>query len=677
MRTWLLVAALALLPALGWSAGFSIQNPAIRNPIGVGTVPVSSYRNGLVTTPAPIDATADLSMTGNIRDGKHFRGNVPYRSTSDIGLDPGSSSLNSYRSTPSLSSFLRDTAGPEDFARRSSAGYGARPYYSPADAVARTVPGGTDVLAPQGAGVSFTTRRQGGLSAPTNLFALESARGQDGWPEQEPTTTAAGFQRFQTQHGLLNESLSTSDGTFIRGMPTGLEEVERLTPGENAGVRRQDDRLMLERLREQSRQPVLDLRQDSGIDHRSVPMGNEKYRSEPGGSISSDASLRDAVAARYRLSPMETFAPSTDSTPGQESVRQGSHELRTTPALTLGKHDDFVTLQSGGGWGAPGYAPPSQETGGARPAYGAEQDDVLGRIRKQLDDLSRSVESRLQAKPGEAHNAGTVAPRQRTHVTPSEAQPPGLNLGEAGGIERPDSSYLLKAYEPRVGTEMLTPATAGSALGRPDHSGQDRFESPTTASLEAAQNIRSLPDGIGELSRSEISAEAKRIMGRHESPDSFAGDKFSQHLRAAEDHLRAGEYYKAADSFALASVYRPNDPRALTGRSHALFAAGEYISSALFLSRALAIRPEYVTVKVDFVTLLGGPNRLAGRIADVEQWFSQSGSGRLQLLLGYIYYQTGRLNEAKRAVEAAHTKMPDSPAVPAIRDAINDAARIQ
>ena len=649
---------MVFLPALGLSAGFSARNPAVRNPVGVGTAPVSSYRNGLVTTPVPIDATADLSVTGNLRHGKHFRGNVPYRSTSDVGLDPGSSSLNSHRGAPSLNSFLRDTAGPEDFGRRFSVGYGARPYYSPAEVGARTVPGGAGVFAPQSTGNSFGVSRQE-RSTRTTLFALESVPGQHVLPERGTAPTAARFQRLQTPHHPLGESLSPSDGTFIRGISPGLRDAERLTPGEAAAVRRHDDRLTLERLREQSLQPSLDFRQDSAIADQGVSLGDDRYRLEASGPSSSAASVRDAVAGRGRLSPVETFRPSAESTP------------------TLGKHDGLATRKTGSVRAAPGLALHSQAAVGSGPASREEHDDALGRIRQQLDALSKSVGSRLQAKPGSVSTAGVVAPTKKTHVASLGARRPARSLGQVGGLGLDDPSYLLKAYEPRSGREILSAAAPQSAFGPADNSGKSRFESPATGSLEAARKIRSLPDRVGELSRAEISAEAKHIMGRHRNHDSLAADKFSQHLRAGEDYLRAGKYYRSANSFALASVYRADDPLALAGRSHALFAAGEYISSALFLSRALAIRPEHVKVRVDFVTLLGGPNRLAGRIADIEQWFARSGSGQLQLLLSYVYYQTGRLNEAKRAIDAARTKMPESSAFSAITTAINDASIVR
>jgi tetratricopeptide (TPR) repeat protein len=111
----------------------------------------------------------------------------------------------------------------------------------------------------------------------------------------------------------------------------------------------------------------------------------------------------------------------------------------------------------------------------------------------------------------------------------------------------------------------------------------------------------------------------------------------------------------------------------LAGRGHALFAAGEYISSALFLSRALKIAPEYARTKIDLTAMLGGQNKLNGRIADIKEWLGRSGSGRLEFLLGYVYYRMGRLNQAKQAIEAACEKMPQSPAVVAVKKAIDDA----
>ncbi len=44
--------------------------------------------------------------------------------------------------------------------------------------------------------------------------------------------------------------------------------------------------------------------------------------------------------------------------------------------------------------------------------------------------------------------------------------------------------------------------------------------------------------------------------------------------------------------------------------------------------------------------MLGGQDKLDSRIADVKEWLGRSGSGKLEFLLGYVYYRMGRLEQA-------------------------------
>ena len=651
MRTWLLVVVAVLLSTPGSLANYSIRNPAIRNPVGTNIAPVNGVRGGLFTTPAPIDKASELSITGNLRAGKYFRGNVPYRSKTDFGLNPGTQSLNSSPTEPSLRSFLRDTAGREELGRRSSR-YTVRPYYFPNETVAGTVPGRPRVFRPADAETLSTMRRSRPLTIPS--FALESLPKQQIDPGLG-TMTDAGLRGLPTRYDLQAESLSISDGTFVGDTSPGLREVGRLAVGE-AAIRRQDEKLAAQRLSEQVSQSLLDARRELRVGERQAPLDDMKLGLEARTPAQSAADVRDRVAARYRLSPLEASAVFVDTALRQdvaEPRRAIEPELPTSPGLTPGAQDSFLTRQAEGvtaePW--PGFLPPRDL--GSQAAPDAEQDDVMARIKQQLDDLARSVESRMQAEPGSVDQAGSVMPTPKTYEVNSGAQP----------------------YTPSPGTEMLAPARTSGTFGKVDYSVRPGFESPERPSLEVSQKITSLPGRLSTLSPSEISGQAKRIMGSHKSIDSLSDDKFNRHLRAAEDYLRAGKYYKAADSFALASIYRPDNAQALAGRSHALFAAGEYMSSALFLSRALAIHPDYAKLKIDLVTLLGDRSRLAGRIADVEQWFARSGSPRLQLLLGYVYFQTGRLNDASKAIEAAYTKIPQSPAIGAIKAAIEAASK--
>lgn len=75
------------------------------------TTPLSSYENGTVATPNPIDNSSALIVTGNVAGGKHFQGSVPYRPLTSIDAPLGSTSIDPFlrRTTPSATS--ADPAG--------------------------------------------------------------------------------------------------------------------------------------------------------------------------------------------------------------------------------------------------------------------------------------------------------------------------------------------------------------------------------------------------------------------------------------------------------------------------------------------------------------------------------------------------------------------------------------
>ena len=106
------------------------------------------------------------------------------------------------------------------------------------------------------------------------------------------------------------------------------------------------------------------------------------------------------------------------------------------------------------------------------------------------------------------------------------------------------------------------------------------------------------------------------------------------------------------------------------GKAHALFAAGEYMSSALFLSRAIEIFPDYCRFKIDLAEMVGDKDKLESRISDIIQWQQQTNAPELQFLLAYVLYHTDRLTVAKQAIDAAHSKMPESLAVGILKKAI-------
>jgi len=484
--------------------GWAIRNPMIGNPIGSGRVPPSSVGSGLIRSPNPIDRSGNLIITGNVAGGRHFRGVVPYRATTDFGAAIGSSSLDS---------FLRRSARSGDFGTLSGR---YTPYYSPSGTVTTTRPGRPGVFRP-------ATTRIGGRAAdgfaPGVRSAIKLGKQQplSGWD-----TTVSGIKirpmRFTPQQ--LEQLILDGVATYA--------QAKRIADEQNLA--------QMERLRQ-------DLKQ---LGHRAPQLKQSL--------VIRDESLRP-------LTKLERSADILQALKLQKPKEQADEE-------------------------------------GAQPG-------VYEQMKRRIDELQKGLEQLPKAeKPEEA------AQRRKTE-----------DRGQ-------------KTEDRRRRTE-------------------DRGQKTEDRRWTTDDEIRNI---LG--TDVDVSAKAKGILGPHKTFASFSNDKFNQHMRAGEMYLKQGRYYRAADSFTLASIYKPDDPLCYAGRSHALFAAGEYMSSALFLSRALEIFPEYARFKIDLVAMVGDRDKLESRIVDVKQWLQISDAPELQFLLGYVYYQMGRLQRAKEAIDAAYEKLP-------------------
>lgn len=156
---------------------------------------------------------------------------------------------------------------------------------------------------------------------------------------------------------------------------------------------------------------------------------------------------------------------------------------------------------------------------------------------------------------------------------------------------------------------------------------------------------------------------AKAIVGYSTTFATKATDRFNELMKAAEEYIKQKQYYKAADAYSLAAIYQPNNPLPYAGKAHALFGAGEYMSSAYFLSRAIEIFPDYTRFKIDLAAMFDDKDLLEKRTVDISQWQDRTGAPELQFLLAYIYLETGRLEMAQRMVNGALVNMPQSQAL--------------
>ena len=633
MKAWRFLLMTVMFVASFSLASRSVENRAVRNPAGYSTIPPSSYRSGLVSTPNPIDPTGNLLMTGNVRRGMHFRGWVPYRSTTSFNATLGSSALNS---------FLRDTAGSEDFGGLANK-YRVQPFYSPTQTVTTMVPGRSEVFGPMSMRIDDRVRQRTSFVA-NGLLGLDSSLRGHTSLGQDATAGDSNLQEHQSRYPSAPLRVS-----FDSAQDQGTSYRAESSHERRRGSRQVDQSLVFA--------------QDDELAEPLVP-GQLGIREARDGSTERSALLTDDVSRepsrKGNLPAPPRRRPAKDDLtryPGEE-VRQENLKARREMFNPDGSVDAKRSVVEPIGLGAPDQVTPptSVETPGSESQVPSlESDDrreILEQIRQQLDALAQSVEASLE------EDAGGIG-RSESSLQHREF----LSVSQ-DALTLSDTLHLYES--PRVDSR-LSPA-GGSQADTSLKSQEGIGEVGILSTVSSLDELRQ--DGTPGLSDN-----AEQIKGSHDSLESFSQSRFNQHLSAARDHLKAGRYYRSVDSFTLATVYQPNNPVVLAGKGHALFAAGEYMSSALFLARALAVQPGYMQSKVDLTAMLGGAEKLSERIADVEQWLARSGSAQLQFLLGYVYFRTDRLNQAKQAIAEAYETMPQSQAIVALRMAINQATR--
>jgi len=608
-----LAVLLAALCSPCWSGvGFSqsgLANPGIGNPVGPATVPQSGVQSGLVRSPNPIDSGGSLGnmiITGNVQGGKHFRGMVPYRSTTDFRAPLGSTSLDS---------FLRYSAGSDDDGGLTEA---YRPFYSPTGTVS------TIRLGQPAPDLSWpaSTKIRTNAELPWSGRPDDELAVQDVPPAQNPPT------------GRIGDSF---DMLPVRSQPMARspQELERLISGD-LGSAAQGPRAFLQ-----------------GKDSRSAQYRDQMEQLQRELKRISDeaAELRQSVQA---LTPAASQG-TKDEGRGTTDEPRPSESVQSNRGLRPGLQD--VTEQFN-----------RQES----PA------EVRAKLDKLLASASQSATAGPKPSPPELSQSTVAA--EGTRLAGAE-NPPGTR------VQARDQQLITRGMrDDRPAAEIEIEQSRdreGAAIA------DRRQKADGGPGLPAGQGATSLTalQEVNRLSAQEVSTEAKRVLGGHEDYNSYSANKFEQYFKAGQEYLKQGKYYRAVDAYTLASVYKAGPAGSLgqreaaalvyAGKSLALFAAGEYISSALFLGRAL--QAEQLSI-VSFEFSIP-KEKLDSRIADAEECLrlcretgQQATVGDLQFLLGYIYLRTGRLADAKRAIDEACEKLPDSPAVIALKRAIDSAA---
>jgi len=326
-------------------------------------------------------------------------------------------------------------------------------------------------------------------------------------------------------------------------------------------------------------------------------------------------------------------------------------------ALAMGSRDSGKAIADGrwemGDWGL--------ETADSRDPLRAigNRSGLPGVTRPNgIDNLFLPVNSE-PAAASEAKASGAVPSLQRVEETARKFDTPA-NL-----LQRP-------ASELEGGITWVGSSNDGPAPSRTDASSAGRV-SALLERLRATSGSRNRVPGATEergLERGDLRDPLRSIGKPPSAIGNRAANDFERHMQAARSYVQAGRYYRAAESFTLASGYQPSNALAHLGKSIALFAAGEYVSSSLCLARALELNPQSALTQARIVNAAGGPERFEQRLADLEQCLTDSDAPQLQFLLAYVYHHSGRSQEAASAIKAAQKGLPSSVAVDILKAAI-------
>jgi tetratricopeptide (TPR) repeat protein len=635
-RLFIIVVMLSVMPSN--PNGYAAQNPSLSNPAGATTTPQSYIRSSVVDTSNTIDTSGNQIVTGNVRRGMHFRGNVPYSSPSSFNATLGSSSLNS---------FMRDSAGAEDISRtRNASATGSRTgtnyqsYYLPSSTVTTMSQSRTGLQTSQSyeahtqsrpAVSNWNTSERSpalwqlynpGLAGTQNnttqmRYAPSSPRlnqqqSQDGFGQYRPDNEVT-YQQYRQQ---------TQTNPDTTKSPNNYQYSYQYTENQIPVTSRQTDSLM-----QRSQQTAVPGTPPSGVPDGTYAEQTNQWQQSPNTLRygTEDSSMRASRTAAKNMSQYvppqkgyQTLATGEfDRYSEQTSLSAYSPGTIERPA-SRSVNTSYQTYTDSGTTAAQKY---QQQISRYPTAQAAETTQALAQIQRQLDDLMRSIDSSLETSTADT------------------------SYSIAAGQDSPERLRTGKSY----------------STGRANQPVQTDNSSKDSPSAFA---------DINRLSQTDISAGANHI-SRYPDYESYSQSKYNQLYRAAEGHLNLGRFYQAADTFSLAAIYKPEDPFCYAGRGHALFAAGEYVSGALHLIRAIELDPEYLKNQIDLAELMGGPEKLESRIADLSKWLQKSDAPGLGFLLGYVYYHTGRLSEANQVMQVVMQEMPHSKAAMALKTTID------
>jgi hypothetical protein len=347
----------------------------------------------------------------------------------------------------------------------------------------------------------------------------------------------------------------------------------------------------------------------------------------------------------------------------------------------LRRSADSSTMDRNPGIYDPYYDPQRTVTSinrGGQSGLAAPQLNPQGRVTPylpQTQNTSLGLQRPLSAQP---EDLARILERQMKQIQADDLLKAKVDLNAlAKEATQNDSTDLLKPKTPPLSQEK-TEDKPGEKEIQPNRYEQIRIrmqedelkqKETETAQKKTAETKQESP----QTKEADGSAAVSDPKSKYKTFTSLAEAKALEYITAAQQFLKEGKFYKAVDSFALAAVWQPENAAAHIGQVGALFAAGEYMSSAYYLNQELTVRPELAGQKIAPAVLMPDRDIFENRLLEIATWQEQSRSGELAFLMAYMFWQDDKVSKAQDMIAKAQTLLPQDPAVKTLAQVISPA----
>ena len=272
----------------------------------------------------------------------------------------------------------------------------------------------------------------------------------------------------------------------------------------------------------------------------------------------------------------------------------------------------------------------TDEPPGARPALGTPLDLVRGGYLQRLPLEGEELFPGLGMQEPSVR-LGTQPPAVRTEEERPPELPPVAEPGPLVTTPPISDPTVLPGFDVFNDMQLaLALAEDPGALWFENMQAAIRADPTLAESLQEAARVDSQ-----QFIDTMLNTPVRSFVGRGDSA-------LNDELLKAESLLEIGQYYEAVRRYEAAQVLAPYSPLPLVGKGHALLAAGEYMRAAVALVQGLERYPELVKFDLDLTALIGGPEVVDIRRANLMQLLERQDDSRLRFLLGYLEYYTGQ-----------------------------------